>query len=131
MHETEGDTLPGIDADEPAAGNAIPATPIIDVDMSPRAYDVLSNLGCRTLQDVAVLSRQKLSRQPNCGETLIAEVEGILRRYKVTLIDAPTLSEQIARLQKKRGEFLREARSIEKELEKLRSRQHATRERNP
>lgn len=99
----------------------IPATPIIDVEMSPRAYQVLYTARCFTMRDVAALSRQTLSSQPNCGEALLAEVDKILRSYGTSLADNPTPSQKRVRLQKKRGELMRDVRDMDKEISKLQS----------
>ena len=102
--------------------SVIPNTPIIQMDMSHRAYQVLTSAGCRTLRDVAALSRQQLSRQPNCGKALLTEVDKILRPYERHMLDDPSPTEAIARLQKKRGEFMREVRKMDLEIEALRNR---------
>ena len=110
MHGLQDDTI---------STAAIPDTPLIDIEMSPRAYQVLFSAGCNTLRDVAALSRQKLSKQPNCGEVLLAEVDKILRSYGRSLPDMPTPNEKRVRLQKKRAELMRDVRDMDKAIHKL------------
>ena len=121
MHRIRNNAVMQDDDLAETSATGIPATPIIDVEMSPRAYQVLYTAGCRTMRDVAALSLQKLSSQPNCGEALLAEVNKILRTYGTSLADAPTPAQRRVRLQKKRGELMRDVRDMDKEISKLQS----------
>ena len=57
--------------------------------LSCRAEGALVRLGCRTVDDVAALTRRQILATRNCGYHSLAEIEGALRRLGRVLTPVP------------------------------------------
>ena len=60
-----------------------------DLLLSCRADTALTRLGCRTVDDVAALTRRQILATRNCGYHSLAEIEGALRRLDRSLTPVP------------------------------------------
>lgn len=55
-------------------------SPVISLELPPRAYNVVTNRGCRTFRDVCKLTEEELLRDRQIGSGLVEEIRTALEK---------------------------------------------------
>ncbi len=65
----------------------MPGQRVDSLELSIRAYNVMTSSGIRTVAELTTWSRRRLLGLKNCGMTTVQEIESVLRDYGLHLSD--------------------------------------------
>jgi len=96
---------------------------IYDLELSVRAFNIISSAGCKTIADILCLGEEGLARRRNCGRITVDEIKAELIRNGFTL---PKHSNERLYVENKVEEMTQEDKKVEEDDRETRLRKLLT-----